>query len=318
MVSFFESFFEFQKTAHQLLFSWIPFSMGDAIYILLGIFLLYYLTAIFKKSKRNNAIVKILSIINIFYFTYQIFWGMLYFQTPIIKKLSSQDSPEIDKAKELAIRYLEKCKITRAAVREDQQGVFLITSLNAVQKEILKQQTKLPSSISNKKVSQVLSIKPSLFKNVMSFTGILGYYNPFTAEAQYNSELPATFVPFTTAHESSHQLGFAREQEANFVGYLIGVHSSNMDLRYSTEYFTLKSLLRFIVEDDPEFVKSVLTHYSPGMKRDRAYEKKFVYSHQGWLDDFFGFTNNLFLKSNQQEGSVTYSYFIDLLLNYEK
>ncbi|WP_300691349.1 DUF3810 domain-containing protein [Chryseobacterium sp.] len=318
MVSFFESFFEFQKTAHQLLFSWIPFSMGDAIYILLGIFLLYYLTAIFKKSKRNNAIVKILSIINIFYFTYQIFWGMLYFQTPIIKKLSSQDSPEIDKAKELAIRYLEKCKITRAAVREDQQGVFLITSLNAVQKEILKQQTKLPSSISNKKVSQVLSIKPSLFKNVMSFTGILGYYNPFTAEAQYNSELPATFVPFTTAHESSHQLGFAREQEANFVGYLIGVHSSNMDLRYSTEYFTLKSLLRFIVEDDPEFVKSVLTHYSPGMKRDRAYEKKFVYSHQGWLDDFFGYTNNLFLKSNQQEGSVTYSYFIDLLLNYEK
>lgn len=243
---------------------------------------------------------------------------MLYFQTPIIKKLSSQDPPEIDKAKELAIRYLEKCKITRAAVREDQQGVFLITSLSAVQLEILKQQTQLPSSISDKKGSQVLSIKPSLFKNVMSFTGILGYYNPFTAEAQYNSELPATFIPFTTAHESSHQLGFAREQEANFVGYLTGIHSSNMDLRYSTEYFTLKSLLRFIVEDDPEFVKSVLTHYSPGMKRDRAYEKKFVYSHQGWLDDFFGYTNNLFLKSNQQEGSVTYSYFIDLLLNYEK
>lgn len=301
-----------------MLFSWIPFSMGDVIYILLGIFLLYYLTALFKKSKRNNAIIKILGIINIFYFTYQIFWGMLYFQTPIIKKLSSQDSPEIDKAKELALHYLEKCKITRAAVLEDHQGVFLITSLKDVQEEILKQQTQLPSSISDKKGSQVLSIKPSLFKNVMSFTGILGYYNPFTAEAQYNSELPATFIPFTTAHESSHQLGFAREQEANFVGYLVGIHSNNMDLRYSTEYFTLKSLLRFIVEDDPEFVKSVLKNYSPGMKRDRAYEKKFVYSHQGWLDDFFGYTNNLFLKSNQQEGSVTYSYFIDLLLNYEK
>ncbi len=116
-------------------------------------------------------------------------------------------------------------------------------------------------------------MKPTIFKYVMSFTGILGYYNPFTAEAQYNSELPSTFIPFTTAHESSHQLGFAREQEANFVGYLIGVNSGNTDLKYSTEYFTLKSLLRFISDKDPKFVKSVLDNYSPAMKRDRAYEK---------------------------------------------
>lgn len=243
---------------------------------------------------------------------------MLYFQTPIIKKLSRQDAPEINKAKELALQYLEKCKITRASVHEDHNGIFVVTNLKAVQKEILFQQTRLPQYISDKKAPQILAIKPSLFKNVMSFTGILGYYNPFTAEAQYNAELPHTFIPFTTAHESSHQLGFAREQEANFIGYLIGIHSTNPDLRYSTEYFTLKSLLRFIVEEDPEFVKSVIRNYSPAMKRDRAYEKRFISRHQGWLDDFFGFTNNLFLKSNQQEGSVTYSYFIDLLLNYEK
>lgn len=243
---------------------------------------------------------------------------MLYFQTPIIKKLSSQNNPEINKAKKIALQYLEKCKLTRTLVHEDHNGIFVVTNLKAVQQEILFQQTQLPQYISDKKTTGILSIKPSLFRKVMNFTGILGYYNPFTAEAQYNAELPHTYIPFTTAHESSHQLGFAREQEANFIGYLMGIHSSNADLRYSTEYFTLKSLLRFIVEEDPEFVKSVIQNYSPGMKRDRAYEKSFAFRHQGWLDDFFGFTNNLFLKSNQQEGSVTYSYFIDLLLNYEK
>lgn len=299
-------------------FSWLPFSMGDVIYIVLGIVLLYSLIALYKKTKRSTSFLRILIIVNIFYFTYQIFWGMLYFQTPIIKKLSRQDAPDINKAKKLALQYLEKCKLTRSSVHEDHNGIFVVTSLKAVQQEILFQQTRLPQYISNKRATQILAIKPSLFKNVMNFTGILGYYNPFTAEAQYNSELPHTFIPFTTAHESSHQLGFAREQEANFIGYLIGVHSNNTDLKYSTEYFTLKSLLRFIVEEDPEFVKSVIRNYSPGMKRDRAYEKSFILRHQGWLDDFFGFTNNLFLKSNQQEGSVTYSYFIDLLLNYEK
>lgn len=243
---------------------------------------------------------------------------MLYFQTPIIKKLSSQKEPTLDKAKILALQYLEKCKATRQVVEEDKNGIFVVKDLKAIQKEILFQQEKLPKYISDKKAPQINSFKSSLFKNVMSFTGILGYYNPFTAEAQYNSELPSTFIPFTSAHESSHQLGFAREQEANFVGYLLGIKSENLELKYSTEYFTLKSLLRYIVENDPEFVKSILKNYSAGMKRDRSYEKNFILSHQGWLDDFFGFTNNLFLKSNQQEGSVTYSYFIDLLLNYEK
>ncbi|AZA79218.1 DUF3810 domain-containing protein [Chryseobacterium sp. G0186] len=318
MISFFEWFFELQKGLHQRLFSWLPLSLGDLIYVLLGITLLYSLIGLFKKKNRNSSIIRTLIIVNIFYFTYQIFWGMLYFQTPIIKKLSSQEAPEIEKAKKLALRYLEKCRVTRQSVHEDHHGIFIVTDLKSVQQEILNQQAKLPPYISDKKATNILSIKHSLFKNVMSYTGILGYYNPFTAEAQYNSELPATFVPFTTAHESSHQLGFAREQEANFVGYLMGVHSNNLDLRYSTEYFTLKSLLRFIVDEDPEFVKSVIKNYSPAMKRDRAYERNFILRHQGWLDDFFGFTNNLFLKSNQQEGSVTYSYFIDLLLNYEK
>jgi hypothetical protein len=317
MVSIFERFFELQKKTHQLFFSWIPFSLGDLMYILLGIFIVYSLILCFKKKSRNKAILKLLIVINIFYFIYQICWGMLYFQPPIIKKLSSQKEPEIAKAKTLALRYLEKCKTTRQSVREDANGIFIITDLKSVQTEILRQQAQLPKYISDKEAPQINAFKPSLFKNVMNFTGILGYYNPFTAEAQYNSGLPHTFIPFTSAHESSHQLGFAREQEANFVGYLIGIYSKNADLRYSTEYFTLKSLLRFISEQDPEFVKSALKQYSPAMKRDRLYERSFILRHQGWLDDFFGFTNNLFLKSNQQEGAVTYSYFIDLLLNYE-
>ncbi|MDR6086134.1 hypothetical protein QE441_001928 [Chryseobacterium sp. SORGH_AS909] len=318
MITFFNRLFELQKKIHLSLFSWIPFSAGDLFYILLGIVIAYLIIGCLIKSKRQQSLLRILVLINLLYFVYQIFWGMLYFQTPIIKKLPSQKEPDYSKAKRLALRYLEKCRQTRQEVHEDKNGIFIVTDLKAIQKEILKQQTMLPDYISGKEAPQINSFKPSIFKTVMSYTGILGYYNPFTAEAQYNSQLPSTFLPFTSAHESSHQLGFAREQEANFIGYLIGTQSDNKELRYSTEYFTLKSLLNFIVQEDPEFVKYVIRNYSPAMKRDRMYEKMFVWKHQGLLDDFFGFTNNLFLKSNQQEGSVTYSYFIDLLLNYEK
>lgn len=315
-VSFFENLFEIQKKIHQLLFAWIPFSIGDVIYVLFGIFLVYLIIKLFRKKTRNNALLNILIVLNITYFIYQIFWGMLYFQTPINSKLP-KTAITLEKRKALALDYLEKAKATRKLVQEDKDGVFMIKDLKSIEKEILQQQKKLPNFITNKQTDNINSFKPSLFENVMSFTGILGYYNPFTAEAQYNTELPSSYLPFTLAHESSHQLGFAREQEANFIGYLIGTNSTNTELKYSTEYFTLKSLLNSIIYEDEKFVKNILDRYSDEMKRDRLNEKKFISEHQGLLNDFFGFTNNLFLKSNQQEGSVTYSYFIDLLVRYK-
>ena len=119
------------------------------------------------------------------------------------------------------------------------------------------------------------------------------------------------------AHETSHQLGFAREQEANFIGYLVGIQSQNTELKYSTEYYTLKSLLNSIIDEDETFVKTVLDEYSEGMKKDRQNEKEFFTKHESYLNQVFSFTNNLFLKTNQQEGSITYSYFIKLLVKYE-
>lgn len=316
MVSLFEKLFEFQKKIHQILFSWNPFSFGDLLYILLGILLIYLIIRLFRKKTRSNSLFKILIVLNIVYFIYQIFWGMLYFQIPIIAKLPKTEIT-LEVRKVLALEYLEKSKATRKLVNEDKNGVFVIKDLHAIQQEILNQQKTLPNFINQKESTTTNSFKPSLFGKTMSFTGILGYYNPFTAEAQFNAELPSSYLPFTLSHESSHQLGFAREQEANFIGYLIGVHSKNPELRYSTEYFTLKSLLNSIVEDDEKFVKTALGNYSEEMKRDRLNERKFIAEHQGYLNDFFGFTNNLFLKSNQQEGAITYSYFIDLLVRYK-
>lgn len=312
-----ENFFELQKGIHQKIFSVVPFSIGDVFYILLGLVSVILIILIIRKKSRNNALLTFLILLNILYFTYQIFWGMLYFQKPLIEKLSSEE-PTQQETKRLALKYLELCKQSRNQVKEDRNGVFKVYDLGEVKAAVLKKQTNLPLNLTDKQGNGISSFKPSLFKSVMSDTGILGYYNPFSAEAQYNPQLPSTFLPFTIAHESAHQLGFAREQEANFIGYLIGRNSPNTDLKYSTDYFVLKSLLNSLSEENPEFVKFVIRNYSAGMKRDRMYEKMFIKRHSGMLDAFFGFTNDLFLKSNQQEGRVTYSYFVDLLIRYER
>lgn len=313
----FEEFFEFQKGFHQQLTAGIPFSVGDVIYILAGLAAIYFLLNIFRKRTKRTAFLQILIFANLLYFVYQIFWGMLYFQKPILENLPEEEIT-VEETKALSLKYLELCKQSRNQVSEDESGVFKYQDLAQIKTEIIQSQNQLPHLITTTKATGINNFKTSLFSGMMNYSGILGYYNPFTAEAQYNADLPHSYIPFTLAHESAHQLGFAREQEANFIGFLIGVKSVNADLKYSTQYAVLKSLLNALAEKNEPFVKSILAQYSAGMKRDRLAEKKFVADHQGFFEELFGLTNDLFLKSNRQEGSITYSYFVDLLVRYER
>jgi hypothetical protein len=40
------------------------------------------------------------------------------------------------------------------------------------------------------------SIKPSLLTTIVSYAGYSGYYNPFSGEAQVNTDMPKFYMPF--------------------------------------------------------------------------------------------------------------------------
>ena len=300
-VYFVDFLFEQKKYFLQSIFSKIPFSIGDVFYFVLGLLLVFSIFKLFNSKTRKEYSLRLLKGLNVFYFVYQLVWGMTYFQRPIVLVLDEKE-PQITEIKALALKYLHQAKHTRMLVKEDDKGVFQIQDLEKIKREILSRQKKIPAFLGNKIPTEIDDFKPSLYSGFMN----------------YNSHLPHTYLPFTLSHESAHQLGFAREQEANFVGYLVGIGSENPELRYSTEYFALKSLLRALITEDEDFVKTVIAQYSDEMKRDYQAEKDFVEEYQGPMNTFFAFTNDLFLKTNQQEGAITYSYFVDLLVRYER
>ena len=77
------------------------------------------------------------------------------------------------------------------------------------------------------------SVKFSFYGYLANYMGFSGYYNPFSGEAQVNTTIPRFVQPFTTCHEIGHQLGYAKEEEANFCGFLATKSSRDPAFRYS-------------------------------------------------------------------------------------
>ncbi len=75
--------------------------------------------------------------------------------------------------------------------------------------------------------------KPFFNSNFFSQQYIMGYYFPFSMEANYNTTMYIVNTPVTLCHELSHLKGFIYEDEANFIAYLACVNSEDPLFRYS-------------------------------------------------------------------------------------
>jgi hypothetical protein len=97
---------------------------------------------------------------------------------------------------------------------------------------------------------QLADVKPAVpgvpKRSILTFyferAGVSGMTNPFALEVVVDrSQLPFG-RPFVTAHEWAHLAGYAREDEASFIGWLVCLHGPP-GARYSAELAALVSVL---------------------------------------------------------------------------
>ncbi len=78
-------------------------------------------------------------------------------------------------------------------------------------------------------------VTPKYLKMSAFFTqqNIMGYYFPFSMEANINSMMYLANVPATVCHELAHTKGFLNEDDANMIGYLACIKSDDKFMQYS-------------------------------------------------------------------------------------
>lgn len=105
---------------------------------------------------------------------------------------------------------------------------------------------------------------------------IMGYYFPFSMEANYNGMMYIANVPVTICHELSHVKGFIYEDDANFIGYLACISSQDAFFQYSGYLSVLDYLNTDLYESLGRSLETYLTYEkcSPLVESDNVFLTK--------------------------------------------
>ena len=277
----------------QLLLGWLPFSVGDLLYISAIIYIIFTLHKSFKRPilKTLDRLFKVASIV---WLSFHVLWGFNYYRTSIP----------------------EQFKLDEGEVKKEEISAFADFTLNEANKYSAVSSWPLtvnrqpptanrqPSTVNH----QPSTVKPSLFGVLGNYMGYGGYYNPFTSEAQINTHMPGFMLPYIAVHEAAHQKGYAKESEANFIGYIDAMDSGDSALLYSANLemflFANRALRRF----DSTMARRNMEKLSPRIKKDLADYKVFAEKYYGPVDKFVTWFYGGFLNlNNQPEGMMSYN-----------
>lgn len=298
------------------IFDNFTFSIGDILYIFTLTIIVF---KVFKnrKMKIKKVIIDGLGILSVLYFIFHLFWGLNYYRTPLTQKLNLKTNYSTeDLIKTTKEIILLTNKVHFDITNDTEKVVSLKLNFEDLKKEI---------NIGYKNISKKYPFlkyypsnqKKSLFSTPLSYMGFSGYFNPFTNETQLNWHTPKNSQPITQAHEQAHQLGFAAENEANFIAFLATNENNNIFIRYSALTFALKHCLNDLFIKDLDSFNYLKSSVNYGVLKDFENRQKKWNYFKNPLEPLFKKIYSKFLNFNNQKlGIKSYSYVVAHIVNY--
>ena len=163
--------------------------------------------------------------------------------------------------------------------------------------------------------------KPIALSGPFTYTHISGVYSFITGEANININYPDFIIPFTVAHEMSHQRGIAREDEANFVAFLVCIQSEDAYIRYSGYSNMINYVMSALYKADKTLYADFYHGYYPASVRSEfsAYSLFFDKYRNSTASTVTGTINNSFLSSQGQTAGIkSYGLVVDLTVAHYK
>lgn len=305
----------------RFLYGWTPVPIGDLCYTLLGVVgLVYFGRGIVQIRDKPLAVIRnLFVVIAVAFFSFHLLWGLNYHRLPLATNM------------DLDTRYTETELLAFAEM--------LVEEVNTAQTELAGSPSEAVTypfdwqkaramSISGFRDLEGLhpdfayrqpSLKNSLYSTMLSYMGYGGYLNPFTNEAQVNGRLPLFRYTVVCGHEIGHQLGYSKENETNFIGYLVALNHPDPHFRYSAKAYALAYTLGEVRRRDGKTFEMLYNKLNPGVRKNYAQLEAFWKSFANPAEPVFKSAFNQFLKANKQKDGIrSYNKVVGLLLAYHR
>ncbi|MGC6431458.1 MAG: DUF3810 domain-containing protein [Jejuia sp.] len=298
---------------------WLPFSFGDLVYGLGGLYMVWWLV---KNRKRifkdfRNWLIDVMAAASLLYLAFHLFWGLNYYRLPLHKNLDLDADYTTEQLVSVVDKLIEKTNRLHLEITDnDYVKVDVPYDKHTIFEMIPNGYTNLKRLFPDFEYTPE-STKQSLFSYPLTYMGFSGYLNPLTNESQVNGRIPMYKFPTTTAHEIAHQLGYAAENEANFIGFMAASNNDDLYIKYCGYTFGLRFCLNELYFRDACLFQDAIANVNTGILKNYEDSRKFWEDHENPFEPFFKLFYSNFLKANNQpKGMETYSYVVALLVNY--
>ena len=313
-----------------LITSVLPISLAEIFLILLIPAIIFAMIIAFKYycDTWKNVLIfsaKLLSVVAVLLSLFVFTLGTAYHGSTLDKKLKLDrkevSAEELKSTAELLTAYVNE--LAYDVNFETESFSVMPYSINEMNKKLLNAYEK--ASATYDFIPTMYSrVKPVMMSKLMSYTHITGVYSFFTGEANINVDFPDYTIPFTAAHELAHQRGIAREDEANFVAFLVCSMSDDSYIRYSgylslLEYVSNAYYYADTSKDHSDYLELRRSLDLNVRYEQKAYNEFFDKYRDSVASDVSGAVNDAYLQSQGvKEGSASYGMVVDLAVAYYK
>ncbi len=302
---------------------WIPFSLAE--YLLLLSPLLLFLIVRFSMKRFSAswrevgrfclALVSVLALVGAIFLSS---FAPAYHTSTLDKKL------ELEKREVSADELYQTAEILLVAMEKELSDISFATSGFSVMPYGLDEMNDLlmhafaNASDEYDFLPRLQSrTKPVMLSDAMSYTHITGVYSFFTGEANLNVAFPDYTLPYTAAHELAHQRGIAREDEANFMAFLVCIASDDAYIRYCGYRNLYDHVISALYEASPDYYAAAMQNAPRAVTREMvAYSRFFDKYRDAAVADVSETVNNTFLTIQGTEGTKSYGMVVDLAVAY--
>ncbi|MBE6541161.1 MAG: DUF3810 domain-containing protein [Ruminococcaceae bacterium] len=306
--------------------SWIPFSLAEFLVISSPVLVVALITFCVKKVCKGTrdfirCIAGLLSILILLYSMFVFTFGAGY-KTPTLDKkmgLLRSKVSAVDLYETMTIVVDELNSLADEIIYIEGKGSVRPYSHNETTRRCIESYKELSDEYTFlKKVNA--PVKQIVLSEYMTYTHISGVYTFFTGEANLNTNYPYFVNVYTMAHEMAHQRGIARENEANFIAYLVCINSTDPYMQYSGYLNMYEYLANPLYSASKELYSEAVGKLDSRVRYDlKCYSEFFDKYRENIAADVSDTVNDTYLKvQGTVEGSKSYGMVVDLAVAYHK